>query len=167
MHKAVKAHWVAKYKDQPVTDDSDDRPAKRATVFDVRLGRAPAVTPGKGDDFDKFVSGLPVLMYDCKATSLLQWWSKVGPKALQRMAYDYLSIPCTSCECERCFSSAKRTMTFERMSMKDETVKECELLRNWWRQGVIVPSSSHTPYGDSDDEMGDHLPDMEGLSDSD
>src|SRR4051794_28345195 len=42
------------------------------------------------------------------------------------MAFGYLAIPCISCECERAFSSAKKTMTFDRMSLKEDTVKECE-----------------------------------------
>lgn len=82
------------------------------------------------------------------------------------MAYDLLSIPCTSCECERAFSSAKRTMTFDRMSLKEKTVEQCGLLPNWWRQGVIQQPQISS-YIDGDEEVQDRLPDLEGTSDSD
>ena len=42
------------------------------------------------------------------------WWLKVGRSKypiLFKMAVDFLSIPSTSCECERCFSTAGRTIT--------------------------------------------------------
>ena len=58
-------------------------------------------------------------------------------------------------------------MTFDRMSLKEDTVEECELLRNRWRQGIIHPTSSFTTYIDSDDEMEDRLPEEEGTSDDD
>ena len=44
----------------------------------------------------------------------LKWWLKIGrdkyPVVL-KMGANFLSIPCTSCECEYCFSLAKRSIT--------------------------------------------------------
>jgi hAT family protein len=162
MRKAVKAYWDTNYRDQTVIEE---RPTKRATVLDKRLNRAPSTT-ATGNDFDHYITGMPVSLYDRKATSLLQWWARLGPPQLRQMAYDLLSIPCTSCECERAFSSAKRTMAFDRMSLKEKTVEQCELLRNWWRQGVVQQPQTNS-YIDGDEEVQDHLPDREGTSDSD
>ena len=46
-----------------------------------------------------------------------RWWLQVGRNLfpiLFKMATDYLSVPCTSCDCERAFSSARRTITDDR-----------------------------------------------------
>lgn len=68
MRKAVKSHWTARYRDQLTPEE---RPTKRATVLDKHLGRLLFIT-GTGDVFDKYITGMPVSMFDCKATSLLQ-----------------------------------------------------------------------------------------------
>ncbi|EFQ89188.1 hypothetical protein PTT_14648 [Pyrenophora teres f. teres 0-1] len=39
------------------------------------------------------------------------------------MATDILSIPATSCECERCFSTAKRTITDDRNRLNADLLK--------------------------------------------
>src|SRR5207247_3079552 len=47
----------------------------------------------------------------------LLWWKEVGKDfypTLYRMALDYLSIPDTSCDCERAFSRTRRTVTDNR-----------------------------------------------------
>lgn len=163
MRAAVKKYWESNY---PVEPNSEERPRKRANVFDDHLNHTLS-TPTSSDEFDTYITDMPVSLPDRRDTTLLRWWLKFGTPRLQRMAFDFLSIPCTSCECERAFSSARRTITFERMSLKDETVEEVELLRSWWRQGLVHQPSSYTydGDGDGDDDMEDQLPDAEGPSD--
>ena len=95
----------------------------------------------------------------------------MGTQSLRQMALDFLSIPCTSCECERAFSSARRTMSWERMSLHEGTVEMVELLRNWWRQGVVEQPSAPTYVDhnalDDDDDIEDIFPDSASTSDSD
>jgi hypothetical protein len=57
-----------------------------------------------------------------------------------KMACDYLSIPCTSCECERAFSKARRTITADRNSLGGETIEAIQLQRNWLQRGVVKSS---------------------------
>jgi hypothetical protein len=162
MRKAVKQEWESNYRDQA---GPDERPLKRVTVLDKHLNRASSISM-RGDEFDKYTSAMPVTFASPTATTLLQWWARLGPQQLRQMAYDLLSIPCTSCECERAFSSAKRTMTVERMSLKHKTIEQCELLRNWWRQGMIQqPTAIGYHDGDGEDEIEDGLPYLEGASD--
>jgi hypothetical protein len=68
------------------------------------------------------------------------WWLQVGKSKYPivfRMACDFLSIPCTSCECERCFSSAKRTITDDRNSLSASTIEALQLQKDWLKKEVI------------------------------
>ena len=70
----------------------------------------------------------------------LTWWQKVGQKTyptLYKIALDFLSIPATSCECERAFSGARRTVTFERNSLSGSTIEALQLQKDWLKKGII------------------------------
>jgi hypothetical protein len=54
-----------------------------------------------------------------------------------KIATNYLSIPATSCECERSFSTAKRTITSNRNSLSAATIKALQLQKNWLCNGVV------------------------------
>lgn len=88
-----------------------------------------------------------------------RWWLKVGRSrypTLFKMAADFLSIPSTSCECERCFSSAKRTITCDRNSLSPSTIEACQLQKNWLKNDVVdsplVKLSQHVQWRRSSDE---------------
>ena len=88
-----------------------------------------------------------------------RWWLKVGRNrypTLFKMAADFLSIPSTSCECERCFSSAKRTITCDRNSLLPSTIEACQLQKNWLKNEVVdsplVKLSQHVQWRRSPDE---------------
>ena len=69
-----------------------------------------------------------------------RWWLEIGRKkypVVFKIATDYLSIPATSCECERCFSTAKRTITSDRYSLSAATIEALQLQKNWLRYGVV------------------------------
>lgn len=85
--------------------------------------------------FESFISGNPVLI---DRDSVIAWWTDPTNrfKALRQMALDLFSIPATSAELEREFSSAKRLITPARNRLHDDTIEEVELLRNWWRKGI-------------------------------
>ena len=53
----------------------------------------------------------------------------------------------------------------ERSSLRDDTIEECELLRNWWLNGVVLPSNT-IDYEDGVDEDEDYLLDLEGVCDA-
>jgi len=71
------------------------------------------------------------------------WWQRVGRNRypiLFKIACDYLTIPCTSCDCERCFSSARRTITDDRNGLSGTTIEALQLQKNWLRRGVVKSS---------------------------
>jgi len=53
------------------------------------------------------------------------------------MAFDILTIPGMSAECERAFSQAKLLITDSRNHLLPPTVQACECLKQWIRRGHI------------------------------
>jgi hypothetical protein len=53
------------------------------------------------------------------------------------MAYDFLSIPAISSECERVFSSCAKQTTAESSRLSGDTLAHQECLSNWHRRGAI------------------------------
>ena len=56
------------------------------------------------------------------------------------MAFDVLSIPAMSSECERIFSSTKILLSDRRARMKEDIIEASECLRAWFRAGQCSQS---------------------------
>jgi hypothetical protein len=72
-----------------------------------------------------------------------QWWVTQGQHkypVLFKMACDFLSIPSTSCEPERCFSLARRTITDDWNKLQPSTIEAVQLQKNWLRHELIESS---------------------------
>jgi hypothetical protein len=68
------------------------------------------------------------------------WWLQVGRlqyPIVFKIATDFLSIPSTSCDCERSFSTARRTITCDRNSLGGDTIEALQLQKNWLRRGAV------------------------------
>jgi hypothetical protein len=77
-----------------------------------------------------------VKMLDVVPFNPLFWWRdqmKQSPRyaVLGRLALDLLSIPAMSAEPERLFSSGRRMMAWERLSLGVDTIEANESLRHW------------------------------------
>jgi hypothetical protein len=72
---------------------------------------------------------------DCESTAtlLIDYWKDHAKKwpDLTRFAFDALSIPAMSAECERCFSSGKKMISDSRYSLAPDTIEACECNRHW------------------------------------
>ena len=71
------------------------------------------------------------------------WWLKIGRDKYPivfKMAVDHLTIPSTSCDCERAFSKARRTITCDRNSLSSTTIEALQLQKNWVVRGVVKSS---------------------------
>ena len=53
------------------------------------------------------------------------------------MARDYLTIPSTSCDCERALSRAHRTITSDRNALSCNTIEVLQLQKDWLNRGVV------------------------------
>jgi hypothetical protein len=69
----------------------------------------------------------------------LQWWiaHKAGFPVLSRLAFDLLSIPAMSSECERAFSKAGYMVTGRRNGVEADIIEATEMLRSWVKAGVV------------------------------
>ena len=67
------------------------------------------------------------------------------------MAFDLLSIPAMSAECERVFSGAGVLLTSRKKRMKEDIIEAIECLRTWWIQELIC----HVSDSQSDNEVVD------------
>ena len=65
----------------------------------------------------------------------LVWWKdhKAQFPRLSKMAFDFLTIPVMSSECERVFSQAKLILSTQRQSLSSDTINKLQCLKNWRR----------------------------------
>ncbi|KAK7177400.1 transposase-like protein [Paraphaeosphaeria sporulosa] len=84
--------------------------------------------------YDDKVAGSEVL-YDPH-----RWCTDVDQKrypVVHKMAIDHPAVPTTSCDCERCFSSARKTITCDRNSLSPAVVEALQLQKNWRRRDAL------------------------------
>ena len=69
--------------------------------------------------------------------NIINEWKRLETRfpILAKMAFDILSIPAMSAECERIFSSAKHLITPSRNSLSPESIEAVECERNWILHG--------------------------------
>lgn len=121
-------------------------------IFDIEVEPP---TLDDEDDFNTFISDNVVKL--AKGETPLDWWlqRKHQYPRLSRMAIDILSIPPQSAEPERTFSGARRTMSWDRLSMTISTLNRVECIGNWMRNGhvlaIIEDESGETGTLHSDD----------------
>jgi len=77
-----------------------------------------------------------------KSVDLCAFWASYEAQypSLARMAFDVLSIPAMSSECERMFSSTKILLSDRRARMKEDIIEASECLRAWFRAGQCSQS---------------------------
>jgi hypothetical protein len=89
----------------------------------------------------------------------LEWWCKPEQHQhypiLSRMAIALLSIPPESAEAERTFSGARRTCSWDRLSLIPRNIETIECLGSWIKEGLIKPNYLNTNNVSTDVEMGD------------
>src|SRR5271154_4881598 len=65
----------------------------------------------------------------------VHWSAQSYLGGVQQMAYDQLSIPVMSAECERVFSDTKLTISPNRNRLKEDIIEATECLVQWTRAG--------------------------------
>lgn len=89
------------------------------------------------DDFEEYISEAAIPIQ----TSALSWWLNAQQQQrwprLSQLAINVLSIPAMSAEPERVFSGARRTISWERMQLSEDTIEFLECLKHWMRSGLV------------------------------
>ena len=107
-------------------------PSRFQAFMDAPLPRG---VDGDEDELERYYR-----MGSQKIEDPVQWWlgnRDIFPR-LSRLALDIFAIPAMASDCERAFSSAKLTMTSQRIRMSDLTLEVLQLLKNWLCHGAII-----------------------------
>jgi hypothetical protein len=158
--ESVEDLWLTMYKDSANSTEAEHEhgqnssfflptPRKEPTDFDQWVSRRKYKRPGvkKQDEYNQYLATehLPGQQeseeiqssVQLKSVDLCAFWARYEAQypSLARMAFDILSIPAMSAECERVFSSAKLLLTDRRARMKEDTIEASECLRAWFQAG--------------------------------
>jgi hypothetical protein len=92
------------------------------------------------DEFRRYTHHDSTPVNSPKTFNPIIWWNdcKVLFPTLHLYAFDTLSIPAMSAECERVFSSTKKLISAERNRLREEIIEASECLKNWWDYGLIM-----------------------------
>lgn len=90
------------------------------------------------DEFDRYTKPKDTGFRLPKGQSLFQWWllNQGSTPRLTQMAYDFLSIPAMSSDCERLFHGAKLTLSPQRQRPIADIIEPIELIDAWLRRGL-------------------------------
>ena len=83
------------------------------------------------------------------------------------MAIAILSIPPESAEPERVFSGARRTCSWDRLSLRPQKIEMIECSGSWIREGLIQPNHLNTLALPTEIEAGDGDEAAQSASDDD
>ena len=93
--------------------------------------------PQSRDELEEYLSQ-SVISIDGLA---LCWWLDFQQRQrwprLSQLAINLLAIPAMSAEPERVFSGGRRTISWERMQLGDDTIEIIECFKHWKRSGFV------------------------------
>jgi hypothetical protein len=134
----VKKLWEDNYKGLPTIDPTPSLvPRPQLDEYDLLAQELDVVgIVSSIDEYEAYTLQTPIPI-DC---SPLTWWLRDRQQEryprLSKMAIDILSIPAMSADPERVFSGARRTISWERMSLGVDTINMGECLKSWIRSGI-------------------------------
>jgi hAT family C-terminal dimerisation region len=149
--KKVRSLWTQEYKpvtttvpqkrkitlpergNQPTTSVRSEGNFRDSSIFEFRTVQSSTHVPR--DEYQEYLAeALETFDEDHLTVSALTYWTSNAQRwpNLSRMAFDALSIPAMSAECERCFSSAKNTITDLRNRLGPDSIETCECQRHWF-----------------------------------
>lgn len=94
------------------------------------------------DELEVYLNEPPIKMsYNF---NLLEYWLGRKATALQKMAIDILSIPASSTDVERIFSSAKLDDNRLRQSLEPELKGNLQVAKSWFKVEEMVKSENNS-----------------------
>ena len=132
--KTLFTNWKRDYSTRSMTV-TPSNPLKRK-FLDTFLGYG---DQAKVDELTAYLRD-PITRVRDEPLNLFKWWDdhKAQYPTLSQMAFDILSIPGMSADCERVFSGAGALVTNRKKRMQEDIIEAIECLRSWWRQQLIV-----------------------------
>jgi len=140
--------------------------APRTSITGVRRGRKGRLGQGNlsaaaqavNDELSVYLAEAPVESAVVEKDPV-EWWRQSLPRfpTLGIMAIDFLSIPSSSAESERSFSSAGRMATPVRNRLRHIIITMAQCLRSWWREGFYKPTIPLDMFRDVLQQAGDGI----------
>jgi hypothetical protein len=91
-----------------------------------------------GDEFTRYIKPTDTDDIDIEEEiNPITWWSTAAYPSIRQWAFDTLSCPTTSCECEPVFSSTKKLITPSRNHLEDDSIEASECLKAWFDRRFI------------------------------
>lgn len=169
----VRGIWEHEYKSISIGDEDEvTPPAKRQRIDHLnefqqfrlrhRLQASQKAStnyrPPTADEFDRWT--VDIGADDGDITDPFQYWrdkQSTYPR-LAQMAFDMLSVPPMSAECERAFSFAGLMVTRLRNRLETNTIDAAQAIRSWLKaglipdyQGIVDPSVDDDAFLDAED----------------
>jgi hypothetical protein len=96
-------------------------------------------------------------MFESPSNNPIKYWIALQPKYpnLARFAIDILTIPASSCECERVFSEIGDLLAPRRRKISPQLLAALQCIRTWKRTGAAVAGA--VSYAQLTDEQLDQL----------
>lgn len=100
------------------------------------------------DEYEHYCNEDPMIVGEKELFNPIDWWrspvhQRLYPR-LSRLAYNLLSVPAMSAECERVFSSTGILLSDRRSTMDMASIEASECVRNWLRT-VFINADTSTP----------------------
>jgi hypothetical protein len=91
-------------------------------------------------------------VFESPGSNLIAYWVELRPKypTLARFAIDILTIPASSCECERMFSELGDLLAPRRRNIGSQLLAALQCIRSWMRGGKRLPARATTALSDDD-----------------
>lgn len=136
MLRAVRKYWEDEYVGNQVPSSPPRQYRSLVDLIGVQARQAQRQS-SHIDAFNSYINGGDEGYDDWRERSIFDWWNTHFP-ALRQWAFDTLSVPATSAECERVFSFAKRMVGQDRASLSVERMEMMSCLYHWSDQAVWV-----------------------------
>jgi hypothetical protein len=126
------------------TSDIDD-------VIGAYTQRNHTAAAPQGDEYERWRDQEPPWR-NLDDGNVIQYWIAMRLKypSLSQFAIDILTIPASSCECERLFSELGDLLEPKRRAIGSELLAALQLIRAWTRAGYTTIKAIETHSGDGD-----------------
>ena len=132
---AFKQHFNSQYASQEAVAADTNKPAPHGSPKHNFLTDPDYYNDMEDhDEVERYLSERPKQVDDP-----LAWWraNMWQYPRLSSMAFDYLSIPVMSSECERLFSRAKHCVGIQRHSLHADSINMLQSLKNWLGKSAV------------------------------
>jgi hypothetical protein len=141
-----KAWWEHEYPQRNPLSDDEEEPlipqVKQNILEKFCFGDFnKSIVPPNGrrtDDFQQYLKQTRPTTFKAKEADIATWWTESRYPTLRQLAYDTVSCPAMSAECERVFSAAGQMLTPSRNALHSDVIEACQCLKYWWDQGFVT-----------------------------